>query len=396
MLTASQLKQIFPTLSQAKRAQYLPFLVTAMARFSINNERRVAMFLAHLAHESNNLTRWVENLNYSAKRLTQVWPGRFPSMASAAPFAHNPIALANKVYNGRMGNRVGSDDGFNYRGRAPIQATGREMYRRLNDAIGKEFGVDFVQNPDLLLRPEYGFLGSSWIFAVEKRCNLLADAGKIVESTVAINGGKNGLHERKLNYERNLRILPDDFRLPPYEEAKRQFLVASPELAALADAPQEDEEFDFDNHYDVQKDAEELQSAPPADAAQQPPSETPTETAVPATAPAVTDVSVNAPKAEGSTSTSIKTTILGITVPSFIAVGIKAIADLIAQGYVSTAQIGEFVLNMARENQKYVFMLVGALIALLIVKKVCKQITLWIGMWIAADPTKNNVEVNPQ
>jgi predicted chitinase len=223
ILTDTMLKQIFPLLSKEQRTLYLPYLNLAMARFNINTERRVGMFLAQLAHESNQLTRWVENLNYSAKRLTAVWHSRFPSLTAAAPFAGNPQALANKVYNGRMGNRAGSNDGWLYRGRAPMQATGRGMYEGLTNAIGDEFGVNFVTNPDLLLKPEFGFLASAWIFAVEKRCLPLADQNKIVECTRAINGGTNGLAERKLNYERNLRLLPDDFKLKTFDELRAEF-----------------------------------------------------------------------------------------------------------------------------------------------------------------------------
>jgi hypothetical protein len=148
-----------------------------------------------------------------------------------------------------------------------------------------------------------------------------------------------------------------------------------------------------------------LQAAPPIEAAAQPAvNETPKEEPAPATAPPVNaeqapstkDETQDAPAKEGSTKTATVMTVAGIALPSFIAVGIKAITDLIAQGYVSAADIGQFVLGIVKENQKYVMMLIAAVIVLLIVKKVCKQITLWIQIWIKADPNKNNVEVIPQ
>ena len=83
--------------------------------------------------------------------MMAVWPSRFPTVASAAPYAHNPRALANKVYNGRMGNREGSDDGWNFRGRGAVQTTGREGYERLARATG----LDAVARPDVVNDPAH-------------------------------------------------------------------------------------------------------------------------------------------------------------------------------------------------------------------------------------------------
>jgi hypothetical protein len=91
----------------------------------------------------------VESLSYSAERMTQVWPSRFASIASAAPYARNPRALADKVYNGRMGNRLGSDDGYNFRGQGFSQTTGRDEYQRL----GKLTGLDLINHPEILIDP---------------------------------------------------------------------------------------------------------------------------------------------------------------------------------------------------------------------------------------------------
>lgn len=89
-----------------------------------------------------------ENLFYStAARIRAVWPSRFPTVAAAAPFAKNPRGLANKVYNGRMGNRAGSDDGWTYRGRGLVQITGRDNYER----AGGKIGVDLIAAPERAL-----------------------------------------------------------------------------------------------------------------------------------------------------------------------------------------------------------------------------------------------------
>jgi len=93
-----------------------------------------AYALATAHHETGGTFGPVtENLNYtSAARIKQVWPKRFPTLASAEPYVKNPRALANKVYGDRadLGNRPGTDDGWNYRGRGLAQITGRANYEK--------------------------------------------------------------------------------------------------------------------------------------------------------------------------------------------------------------------------------------------------------------------------
>lgn len=110
----------------------------------------IADWLPQILHESACLERMEENLNYSATRLVQVWPSRFPTVAAAIPYANNPKALANKVYGGRLGN-TRTDDGWTYRGRSPIQITGLANYQRVGDLMGQ----DLVGIPDLLSQPRF-------------------------------------------------------------------------------------------------------------------------------------------------------------------------------------------------------------------------------------------------
>jgi putative chitinase len=148
--------------------------------------------MAQVSHECGAGTEVIENLNYSAARLRRVWPSRFPSRASAAPYAHNPRALANKVYNGRMGNRPGSDDGWTFRGRGAVQTTGREGYARLADATG----LDLVDHPDLVNDPAH-FLECGVADFVLCGCLPHAKSDDIVNVTKRLNGGTVGLAQRR-------------------------------------------------------------------------------------------------------------------------------------------------------------------------------------------------------
>lgn len=165
---------------------------SVFARFGIDTPNLVAHVMAQLSHECGAGQEVVENMNYTETRMMQVWPSRFPTRASAEPYAHNPRALANKVYNGRMGNRAGSDDGWTFRGRGAAQTTGREGYQRLAAITG----LDLVNDPDLLLDPHYFLLGGVGDF-VACGCLPFARADDVVGVTRRLNGGTIGLAERK-------------------------------------------------------------------------------------------------------------------------------------------------------------------------------------------------------
>ncbi len=142
-----------------------------------------------------------ENLNYAkTERLHTVWPDRFPKnnakgvadpYESGQPFIHSPHLLGLKVYFGRMGNLVAQEDGFTYRGRGLLQITGREDY----DYYGKKMGIDLANSPDLAFDARYAIeLAAEW---TRKGCNAAADADNAELVTRKINGGKEGLQERK-------------------------------------------------------------------------------------------------------------------------------------------------------------------------------------------------------
>lgn len=172
-----------------------------MHRFGVTNDLEfVAAFVAHLMVESAELNRVAENLNYSAARLVAVWPKRFPSVAFASQYAHQPRELANYVYANRLGNGPpSSDDGWRYRGRGPIQNTGKSNYLRLQVA----FGLPLIDHPELLEQKAPGALAAAW-FWWEHRLSFLAadlpdDDQKEDFRTITrrVNGGSAGLALRR-------------------------------------------------------------------------------------------------------------------------------------------------------------------------------------------------------
>ena len=128
----------------------------------LENSLRFIHFLAQLAHESGNF-RYMEEI------------------ASGA------------AYEGRkdLGN-VNKGDGVRYKGRGPIQLTGRANYRR----YGQQLGIDFENNPEIVAIPSVGLLVACKFWS-ENGLNALADQDDVTTITRRINGGLNGFEDRK-------------------------------------------------------------------------------------------------------------------------------------------------------------------------------------------------------
>ena len=128
----------------------------------LDNSLRLIHFLAQLAHESGNF-KYMEEI------------------ASGA------------AYEGRkdLGN-VMSGDGVKFKGRGPIQLTGRANYRR----YGQQLGIDFESNPEIVAIPSIGLLVACKFWS-DNDLNVVADRDDVTTITRRINGGLNGFEDRK-------------------------------------------------------------------------------------------------------------------------------------------------------------------------------------------------------
>ncbi|UPJ55393.1 peptidoglycan-binding protein [Bradyrhizobium sp. 192] len=152
----------------------------------------ITHFMAQITHECGAGRELVENLNYSPEGIVRTWPSRFKSVAEALPFAHAPQKLANKVYNGRMGNRPASNDGWSFRGRGGTNTTGHDGYFRL----ARKMAQDFLGDPDLVNRPDL-FLECAVVDFVLCGCVPFAQKDDIRGVTYHLNGGFIGLKQRE-------------------------------------------------------------------------------------------------------------------------------------------------------------------------------------------------------
>jgi len=175
----------------------------AADQYQINNDKRVAMFIAQVGHESGGFAFTAENLNYSAAGLMSVFGKYFPNLQVANAYARQPEKIANRVYANRMGNGdEASGDGWKYRGHGLIQLTGKDNHAAFSAATG----VDAVNHPELLEQPPAAAVSAGWFWDT-RHLNEFCDAGDIITVTKRINGGTNGLDDRQARYNRALAAL---------------------------------------------------------------------------------------------------------------------------------------------------------------------------------------------
>jgi putative chitinase len=176
-----------------------PGTFKAAAAFYKLSPDRAAHFFAQTAHESGNFKAFSENLNYGAKGLRTTFGKYFQTEGIAKNYERQPQRIANRAYANRMGNGdEASGEGWLYKGRGPLQLTGKNNYRAFGRYIGRE--QEILDNPDLVAT-ELGFESALWFFDANKLwsiCDRGINDAAILTLTKRINGGTHGFDDRKL------------------------------------------------------------------------------------------------------------------------------------------------------------------------------------------------------
>ena len=174
MITAQQLKAICPTATMSNINRALKPLNDTLVRFNVNTPLRIAHFIAQVAHESGAFQYLKE-------------------IASGAAYDTGRLAA-------RLGNTPEADgDGQKYKGRGYIQLTGTNNYRLFDEFTGRKH--DLMNHPERVEQPDLAMLAAGWYWS-RNDLNRLADRDDLLSITKRINGGTNGLEDRR-NYLKN-------------------------------------------------------------------------------------------------------------------------------------------------------------------------------------------------
>lgn len=181
-------------------------------KHGVTTPQRMAHFMAQVMQETGSFTVLRESMSYRVPRMLEIFGvGNHSARITkteAPSLEHNEHALAERVYGfgnpskaAELGNTQ-AGDGFRYRGNGLMQTTGRDAHRRM----GAKAGLDFEGNPDLMTLPEHALKPAlqEW---TDGHLNEAADLNKIVRITEVINGGHNGLDERRAFFNQLLPLL---------------------------------------------------------------------------------------------------------------------------------------------------------------------------------------------
>lgn len=183
-------------------ARWYPHITAAMKEFGIIKPDDQAMFIAQVGHESGGFTRLQENFNYSVNGLSgfiragRITPDQANALGRKTYEKSLPLerqrAIANLVYSKRYGNNA-PGDGWKYRARGLIGITFLDNYRR----CGTGLKLDLVSNPELLEKDMNAARSAAWFYATS---GCLSYSGDLVRITQIINGGQNGIDDRRARY----------------------------------------------------------------------------------------------------------------------------------------------------------------------------------------------------
>lgn len=232
--TEADLKKVFPDTDATTLKEIAKHVNKHGKDYGLDTNEKLQHFLAQAGHESSfspankdEFEALEENLNYRWAKLGTkgYWEKYFNPVATptadstkADPrdYKRNSTSVyvdvqkfANYVYDDanreaayKMGN-TSTGDGYKYRGRGIFQLTGKYNYQQFTTFYQNRYNstLDFVATPGLLKsNTEIAVISALWFFekkVLNKLNPAMSSTTSVLEVTEKVNGGENGLTERK-------------------------------------------------------------------------------------------------------------------------------------------------------------------------------------------------------
>lgn len=201
------MKDIFPNAKDATINGVANSLNENMSDYGIDTYKKLGHFLAQVGAETGGLTKLTENLSYSFSNLCENYASNYSEVNNnTGAYANNAENWGNLRYGNRrdLGNTgISSGDGYRYRGRGLLHLTGRAGYTSFNKAYNKKYGSgpDFIVNPDFVANNlNYATISGLWFFNSRVMNRLDMNNASVTQVSLKVNGGYNGLKERKAFY----------------------------------------------------------------------------------------------------------------------------------------------------------------------------------------------------
>ena len=301
----------------------------------------------------------------------------------------------------KVGKGLGNltpEDGATFAGRGDVQLTGRSNYQKATKALKAEYPqvvadyeartgakFDLEQSPEEATDPALAYA----IMSHGMRVGMFTGKGLADYTTPASFYAKNarriinGLDHADLiagYYSKWLSILKTSL-------VKSQIPAAAIPTAVLADLKND-----------------KLQNQPESDedpATQQQP-DTIVQTAdtivntgdnAAASSPPGQDVTITAPEGLESVQSSAKIVIAGITIPTMFVPAVRIIQDLITNGVIDAKQIADTTISLIQHNFKYILLLIGGVVIMLAIKKICRELIFLVTVISHAVPSWNSIQI---
>ncbi|TDH23921.1 hypothetical protein EJ571_06400 [Mycobacteroides franklinii] len=212
LITPEQLHEIYPTLPMEDVNRKVGPLNDAMRSAGMTSKESRSAFLGTFAVESGEF-----KFDYELRGMqsaTEMYGPEYAGVTFGPNAAHDPNTPDGYTNSSATLGNTQPGDGYRFRGRGPIQLTGRGNYQ----AAGQALGLDLTGDPDLAASPEHEFAVATWFWnnhapvganglilqnpdGTNMTLNQAAEAGDFASVTRAINGGLTGFAERQQYFD---------------------------------------------------------------------------------------------------------------------------------------------------------------------------------------------------